>query len=435
MHTQIILKADKKVLFCSFVYAHNSYTERRKLWDELRMHKLFVKDKPWAVLGDFNAALLVEDSSIGSSSSNIAMREFSECVNGIEVRDSNMSGFFYTWNQKPNGGMGILKKLDRVLANLELSDEFVGANVVFQPFITSDHSPAILKLPMVSKPKSNQFKFSNLLVHNPKFKELVSLGWKDNVKGIHMYWVVAKLKALKRPLKRLMFEQGNLHKNVEKLWVELDEVQRAMDKDASNLLIREDHAAILNVYNAAILAVERFLKQKSKVHRLRVGDSNTAYFHKAVKGRVARNRIDVVIDKFGIKQDGVAVFKAFIDHYSEFLGKQGNTIPLNSFELFSKKVSDHQAREMIRAISKEEIKNAIFSMGDEKSPGPDSFADDLFIFLHGDVAFASVIMDGLMEFKDVSGLSPSLEKSTAYFCNVLNYVKQDILGILPFEEG
>ncbi|GJS87448.1 hypothetical protein Tco_0770084 [Tanacetum coccineum] len=30
---------------------------------------------------------------------------------------------------------------------------------------------------------------------------------------------------------------------------------------------------------------------------------------------------------------------------------------------------------------------------------------------------------------------PSLPKSTAYFCNVLNYIKIDILNVLPFEEG
>ncbi|GKD34814.1 hypothetical protein Tco_1250323 [Tanacetum coccineum] len=41
----------------------------------------------------------------------------------------------------------------------------------------------------------------------------------------------------------------------------------------------------------------------------------------------------------------------------------------------------------------------------------------------------------LEEFKRSSGLTPSLPKSTAYFCNVLNYVKIGILGILPFEEG
>ncbi|GKC21013.1 hypothetical protein Tco_1023163 [Tanacetum coccineum] len=44
-------------------------------------------------------------------------------------------------------------------------------------------------------------------------------------------------------------------------------------------------------------------------------------------------------------------------------------------------------------------------------------------------------MDTLEEFKTASGLTPSLPKSTAYFCNVLNYVKFNIIGILPFEEG
>ncbi|GJT26554.1 integrase, catalytic region, zinc finger, CCHC-type containing protein [Tanacetum coccineum] len=63
------------------------------------------------------------------------------------------------------------------------------------------------------------------------------------------------------------------------------------------------------------------------------------------------------------------------------------------------------------------------------------FADDLFLFAHGDANSARVIMDSLEEFKNASGLTPSLPKSTAYFCNVLNYVKLDILSILPFDEG
>ncbi|PWA63121.1 reverse transcriptase domain, Reverse transcriptase zinc-binding domain protein [Artemisia annua] len=63
------------------------------------------------------------------------------------------------------------------------------------------------------------------------------------------------------------------------------------------------------------------------------------------------------------------------------------------------------------------------------------FADDLFLFAHGDALSAGIIMDSLEEFKDVSGLAPSLPKSTAYFCNVLNHVKLAILQILPFVEG
>ncbi|GKF36206.1 putative reverse transcriptase domain, reverse transcriptase zinc-binding domain protein [Tanacetum coccineum] len=62
------------------------------------------------------------------------------------------------------------------------------------------------------------------------------------------------------------------------------------------------------------------------------------------------------------------------------------------------------------------------------------FADDLFLFAYGDTSSASVIMAALDEFKLVSGLTPSLPKSTAYFCRVTNYVKHVVfrLSILVF---
>ncbi|GKA70771.1 hypothetical protein Tco_0776910 [Tanacetum coccineum] len=63
------------------------------------------------------------------------------------------------------------------------------------------------------------------------------------------------------------------------------------------------------------------------------------------------------------------------------------------------------------------------------------FADDLFLFANGDANYAQVIMGALDEFKLALGLTPSLPKSTAYFCNVLNHTKLSILNILPFEEG
>ncbi|GJS37922.1 putative RNA-directed DNA polymerase, eukaryota, reverse transcriptase zinc-binding domain protein [Tanacetum coccineum] len=63
------------------------------------------------------------------------------------------------------------------------------------------------------------------------------------------------------------------------------------------------------------------------------------------------------------------------------------------------------------------------------------FADDLFIFSRGDVNSATVIMESLDEFKRVSGLVPSIPKSTVFFCNVGNTMKNEILGIMPFLEG
>ena len=63
------------------------------------------------------------------------------------------------------------------------------------------------------------------------------------------------------------------------------------------------------------------------------------------------------------------------------------------------------------------------------------FADDLIMFARGDVQSAKVIMEALEEFKCVSGLIPSIPKSTIFFCNVLDHVKSSILQLMPFEEG
>nr|GEX72212.1 hypothetical protein [Tanacetum cinerariifolium] len=62
------------------------------------------------------------------------------------------------------------------------------------------------------------------------------------------------------------------------------------------------------------------------------------------------------------------------------------------------------------------------------------FANDLFFFAHGDVNSASIIKEALDGFKDASGLNPSMPKSKAYFCNVINHTKLAILHVLPFEE-
>ncbi|GJX63579.1 hypothetical protein Tco_0296479 [Tanacetum coccineum] len=62
------------------------------------------------------------------------------------------------------------------------------------------------------------------------------------------------------------------------------------------------------------------------------------------------------------------------------------------------------------------------------------FADDLFLFSRGDVASATVIMDSLNEFKQVSGLVPSIPKSTASVLaipfGIIDDIQQLIRGFL-----
>lgn len=63
------------------------------------------------------------------------------------------------------------------------------------------------------------------------------------------------------------------------------------------------------------------------------------------------------------------------------------------------------------------------------------FADDLILFLYGNKESVMVLMNGLNECRGVSGLVPSITKSTSFFFNVEELVKKSILEILSFKEG
>jgi len=93
----------------------------------------------------------------------------------------------------------------------------------------SDHTPCILKIPFVVKRKPKPFKFANFLVNKNGFMEVVSSVWNMDVRGNFMSCVVKKLKAAKPGLRKLLFQQGNLHENVNNLRKKVDDIQKLID--------------------------------------------------------------------------------------------------------------------------------------------------------------------------------------------------------------
>ncbi|GKC41519.1 sodium/hydrogen exchanger 6 [Tanacetum coccineum] len=169
-----------------------------------------------------------------------------------------------------------------------------------------------------------------------------------------MYRVVKRLKGLKSPFHKLLHEHGNLHERVNRLRVKLDEAQKAIDKDPSSFILHEEHAHYLLAFKEAQLNEERFLKQKAKIEWLKVDDSNTAYFHKTVKSKCDKNRIEM------------------------FLKAEGVNNPLDDHDLYIRSLDNAKADFMVRNVTNEEIKSVIFSMGDDKAPGPDGFTAAFF---------------------------------------------------------
>nr|GEW68377.1 hypothetical protein [Tanacetum cinerariifolium] len=341
IHTCVWIKADRKEFFCSIVYAHNYYIHRRPLWNGLCLHKNYINNRPWCLIGDFNASLYVDDTSIGLSTLDITMREFKECVETME-------------------------------------DRFVGAHAIFKLYRISDHSPSFLYIPSIMKVKPNPFKFFNVSILDKRFKDVVHEGWSSYVSGFDMFRVVKKLKCLKKPIRKMMYDKGNLHVNVIRLRENLDRLQTDLDNNLSNASIREEEAAAVVAFNEAVLIEEKFLKQKAKITWLREGDANTAYFHKMVRSRVSRSRIDVVTYVNGAVFQNDDVAKAFINHYEVFLGHADTTNDFYTNNMFSTRLDANEALDMVRVVSSQEVKSAMFSMGNDKSPGPDGFMAAFF---------------------------------------------------------
>ncbi|GJW23351.1 putative reverse transcriptase domain, reverse transcriptase zinc-binding domain protein [Tanacetum coccineum] len=214
-------------------------------------------------------------------------------------------------------------------------------------------------------------------------------------------------------------------------------------------------AAYLQAFNDALLTKECFLKQKAKIEWLYVDDSNMAYLHKCPL-REVKFVINFSMEMTSLTTQNGFLFRRFHPRMTgwimECVTSTSFSISINgSLHGYFKGKKGLRQGDPISHYLFTLVMEVLTLMLRQKFSDSDSFtyhhhcsdlniinlcfADDLFLFAHGDVNSARVIMEALDEFKYASGLVPSLPKSTAYFCNVLNYVKLDILNVLPFEEG
>ncbi|XP_022032477.1 uncharacterized protein LOC110933570 [Helianthus annuus] len=285
-------------------------------------------------MGYFNSALYVGDCLYGTSTPSIGMREFFECVQYNKLLDIQGHGLHFTWTQKPRNGVGILKKFDRVMGNVKVLDLFPNAHALYHPYQVSDHAPCILKLNGETRVKPKLFKFANFIAAKDKFKACVQHEWNKRVEGIPMVSVVTKLWNLKHLLRKLLHQQ-------------------AYDE-------------------------ESFLKQKAKIEWLCAGDSNTSYFHNCVKSRNARSKIHSIKDASGNQFEGTGVEAALVERYANFLGKEDKVDDLIMENLFDNVISLEAAVHMVRQITQEEVKATMFSIGENKAPGPDGYMSTFF---------------------------------------------------------
>ncbi|GKA01534.1 polypyrimidine tract-binding protein homolog 2 isoform X1 [Tanacetum coccineum] len=192
--------------------------------------------------------------------------------------------------------------------------------------MTSDHSPTTFVIPKAVKPRPKPFKFQNYLTEKDGFIPAAAL---------------------------------------------------VADPHSSALINKEVNC--LKAYRAALKDEESFLKQKSKTVWLKKGDMNSKYFHNVLRGRLNRGRIYFVEVLNGVTHFGNDVGNQFLSHFQNVLGKCSIVRPIRDPDsLFLNKLSYADALFMIREISDDEVKNALFDIDGNKAPEPDGFSSQFF---------------------------------------------------------
>jgi hypothetical protein len=114
------------------------------------------------------------------------------------------------------------------------------------------------------------------------------------------------------------------------------------------------------------------LRQQSRVKWASFGDDNSTYFHRAIKSKATKNRIQ----GFNIngvwcdspKQIKKFACKFFADRFKEDDINRPHLVVHNC-----KKLLEIDANSLIVPFTSEEIKMAVWQCDSEKAPGPDGF--------------------------------------------------------------
>ena len=249
------------------------------------------------------------------------MNDFHECLFNLELADVPFLGPIFTWMNRQEGVNFIARKLDRCLQNEYCLDMFPNALTEVQHPSLSDHCSLVTSLnirPVLERRKNFPFKFFNLWADHPTFLEILKEAWTSDVLGTPMYRLTQKLKRVKASLKAFNFHSfGMLGERVVEARKTLEQAQTIVLNNPTDPMLMDNERKCLKMYHDLAYAEEGFLKQKSRVQWLKLGDQNSSFFHKTVKARNARNAIKVITtgngcridDPEAIKEEAVGFFK------------------------------------------------------------------------------------------------------------------------------
>ncbi|KAM6589767.1 hypothetical protein CsatA_012372 [Cannabis sativa] len=237
--------------FFTTVYGSNVLLERRNLFEQLAGHGLL--NKPWLILGDFNAMFGFQDREGGKQILAKDIEDAQTWLSQGQVEELKGSGSYFTWSNKHDMGSRVYSKLDRVFINEDWLDQFPNTEACFKWDCISDHSYCIVKSNRIGNVEVKSFRYCNHWTLHSNFRETVLSCWNRGNGAKTVGDVGRKLLRLKHVLKKFNREEvGDIVHLYHQSKAQFISAQENLEKDPSNSILHQIEKSKGLEYAAAI---------------------------------------------------------------------------------------------------------------------------------------------------------------------------------------
>eukprot|EP00253_Pinus_taeda_P018186 PITA_18186 len=344
--TDLKNKNTQEVYFIYNIYAPNHYRDKINCWNSLETDLSSIHNS-WIILGgDMNIIRQVEEKYGGNFHADPSRDKLETIIQLYNLIDTPLSNGKYTWTNKRAGSHNIKERLDRFLIQEGVVGNFQAIRSHIIHGTASDHKAMVLTLDKGINLGPLPFKYNKSWDIHEDFRTL---------------WARDKAISERKKKNDLLVEMESWHKEKEQTQYTAEDLEK--EKNLYKELYRQNRVE------------EEEQRMKSRCLWLKAGDKNTSFFHNNVKTRRANNQIDKIEVEGRELKDQEEIKNAAFNHFKALLLADSQQNDPDAFlSAIERKITEEHNNKLEQDPTVEEIREATFSMQQDKAPGPDGFA-------------------------------------------------------------
>ena len=165
-------------------------------------------------------------------------------------------------------------------------------------------------------------------------------------------------------------------------WLEsqLEKLQTTFQQDRDNQLLLEQDRLLCSKLSSLKFAKKQFFSQKIKCKFLKDSDRGSKFFHALMGQNHRRNFIPAIMCRNNRLSTSLKeVGDEFVAYYQQLLGTSKSIVPLDNAVIWCGPCLPSSSHSfLLSPVSADDIRQAIFSIENEKAPGPNGYSSFFF---------------------------------------------------------